>query len=216
MNLFVRNLGLQPFHPCFEAMKSFTDARDEMTTDEIWLLQHQPVFTQGRAGKQEHVLSPGDIPVVPIDRGGQVTYHGPGQITVYLLIDIKRMALGVREFVTIIEKSLVETLREWKIESEPRADAPGVYVEDHKIAALGLRVRRGCTYHGLNMNVNMDMEPWQRINPCGLSLPVTQIKNLVVACPELEQVEQTLVQRLASNLRYNDILLKDEFPLGIS
>jgi len=197
-------------------MKSFTDARDEVTADEIWLLQHQPVFTQGRAGKPEHVLNPGDIPVVPIDRGGQVTYHGPGQITAYLLMDIKRMGVGVRDLVTIIEKALVETLREWQIESEPRSDAPGVYVEGNKIAALGLRVRRGCTYHGLNMNIDMDMEPWQRINPCGLSVPVTQMKNIVAECPEIKQVEQMLVQRLASNLRYNDILLKDELPLGIS
>ena len=196
-------------------MKSFTEARDEDTPDEIWLLQHQPVFTQGRAGKPEYILDPGDIPVVQIDRGGQVTYHGPGQITIYLLVDIKRLGLGVREMVTAIESSVVETLHKWNLKSAPRADAPGVYVEGKKVAALGLRVRRGCTYHGLNMNVDMDMEPWQRINPCGLDVPVTQLKDLVDACPKIEQVESTLAQRLMSNLGYNRILPKDELPPGI-
>ena len=215
MDIVARQLGLQPYQPCFEAMKSFTEDRDQNTPDEIWFLQHQSVFTQGRAGKPEYVLNPGDIPVVQIDRGGQVTYHGPGQITAYLLIDIKRMGIGVREMVTVIENSVVETLREWKIESAPRADAPGVYVEGKKVAALGLRVRRGCTYHGLNLNVDMDMEPWQRINPCGLDVPVTQLRDLVDPCPKIDQVEHTLALRLMSNLGYNAILPKDEFPPGI-
>ena len=215
MDIVARQLGLQPYQPCFEAMKSFTEDRDQNTPDEIWFLQHQSVFTQGRAGKPEYVLNPGDIPVVQIDRGGQVTYHGPGQITAYLLIDIKRRGIGVREMVTVIENSVVETLREWKIESAPRADAPGVYVEGKKVAALGLRVRRGCTYHGLNLNVDMDMEPWQRINPCGLDVPVTQLRDLVDPCPKIDQVEHTLALRLMSNLGYNAILPKDEFPPGI-
>ena len=215
MDIVARQLGLQPYQPCFEAMKSFTEDRDQNTPDEIWFLQHQSVFTQGRVGKPEYVLNPGDIPVVQIDRGGQVTYHGPGQITAYLLIDIKRMGIGVREMVTVIENSVVETLREWKIESAPRADAPGVYVEGKKVAALGLRVRRGCTYHGLNLNVDMDMEPWQRINPCGLDVPVTQLRDLVDPCPKIDQVEHTLALRLMSNLGYNAILPKDEFPPGI-
>ena len=164
-------------------MKAFTEKRDETTPDEIWVLQHQSVFTQGRAGKSEHVLEPGDIPVVPIDRGGQVTYHGPGQITAYLLIDLKRMGLSVRDLVTTIENSIVDTLAEWGIDSESRVDAPGVYVDGQKIGALGLRVRRGTTYHGLNMNVDMDMEPWRRINPCGLGVPVTQMQNMLAECP---------------------------------
>ena len=197
-------------------MKSFTEKRGETTLDEIWVMQHQPVFTQGRAGKSEHVLDPGDIPVIPIDRGGQVTYHGPGQITAYLLVDLKRMGLSVRDLVTTIENSIVDTLAEWDIESEPRADAPGVYVDGQKIGALGLRVSRGNTYHGLNMNVDMDMEPWRRINPCGLSVPVTQMQNMLAERPSIEQVEQILVQKLVHNLRYNEILPKDEFPSGIN
>lgn len=155
------------YQPTLDAMRSFTDERGADTPDELWLLQHPRVFTQGQAGKAEHVLAPGDIPVIQVDRGGQVTYHGPGQWVVYLLVDVRRRNMGVRSLVTLIEESLVTLLAEYGIEAVARADAPGVYAGDSKIASLGLRVRRGCSYHGLALNVDMDLEPFQRINPCG-------------------------------------------------
>ncbi len=159
--------GAADYLATFAAMKRFTDSRDGTTPDELWLLQHPRVFTQGQAGKTEHVLAPGDIPVIQVDRGGQVTYHGPGQWVLYLLVDLRRRNLGVRQLVTLIEESLVELLAAYSIAAAPRADAPGVYVNGDKIASLGLRVRRGCSYHGLALNVNLDLEPFQRINPCG-------------------------------------------------
>ncbi len=176
--VIVRDLGTTAYEPTFEAMRAFTENRDADTVDEIWLTEHEPVFTQGQAGKAEHVLAPGDIPVVQTDRGGQVTYHGPGQITAYLLFDLRRMKLGVRDLVTGIEVAMVETIKTWGIFGEPRADAPGVYVSGDKIGQLGLRVRRGCSYHGLSLNVDMDLEPFSRINPCGLfGVQVTHIAN---------------------------------------
>lgn len=216
MNVTIRRLGLQPYEPCFEAMKSFTESRDDSTEDEIWFLQHSPVYTQGRAGKAEHILNPEDIPVIQIDRGGQITFHGPGQLTAYLLLDIKRLGLGVRELVTTIEESIVESLRSWDIPSAPRPDAPGVYVDGAKIAALGLRIRRGCSYHGLSLNMDMDMEPWNRINPCGLSVPVTQIADFVSDCPSSEDVIQTLAGKLVGKLGYNEQHSRNEFPPGLS
>ena len=164
------------YQPTLDAMRSFTDERGADTPDELWLLQHPRVFTQGQAGKAEHVLAPGDIPVIQVDRGGQVTYHGPGQWVVYLLVDVRRRNMGVRSLVTLIEQSLVTLLAEYGIEAVARADAPGVYAGDSKIASLGLRVRRGCSYHGLALNVDMDLEPFQRINPCGFEgLQVTSM-----------------------------------------
>jgi len=164
------------YQPTLDAMRSFTDERGADTPDELWLLQHPRVFTQGQAGKAEHVLAPGDIPVIQVDRGGQVTYHGPGQWVVYLLVDVRRRNMGVRSLVTLIEESLVTLLAEYGIEAVARADAPGVYAGDSKIASLGLRVRRGCSYHGLALNVDMDLEPFQRINPCGFEgLQVTSM-----------------------------------------
>lgn len=172
----IRNLGLVEYQPTLDAMRRFTDERDTQTPDELWLLQHPRVFTQGQAGKAEHVLAPGDIPVVQVDRGGQVTYHGPGQWVVYLLVDVRRHNMGVRSLVTLIEEGIVALLAEYGIEAVPRADAPGVYTGDSKIASLGLRVRRGCSYHGLALNVDMDLEPFQRINPCGFEgLAVTSM-----------------------------------------
>jgi lipoyl(octanoyl) transferase len=157
-------------------MKEFTDSRGDETADELWLLQHPRVFTQGQAGKAEHVLAPGDIPVIQVDRGGQVTYHGPGQWVLYLLVNLRRHELGVRSLVTLIENSLVELLLDYGMVAAARADAPGVYVGEEKIAALGLRVRKGCSYHGLALNVDMDLEPFRRINPCGYSgLQVTSM-----------------------------------------
>tara|TARA_R110002072_G_scaffold584_9_gene4629 strand:+ start:2050 stop:2709 length:660 start_codon:yes stop_codon:yes gene_type:complete len=163
----IRKLGLVDYQSTWQAMKDFTDQRDINTEDELWLVQHAPVFTQGQAGKAEHVLAPGDIPVLQVDRGGQVTYHGPGQWLVYMLVDIRRHNLGVRDLVDLIEHSIVVVLAQFGIAAAPRRDAPGVYVDGQKIASLGLRVRRGCSYHGLALNVDMDLEPFSRINPCG-------------------------------------------------
>lgn len=180
MALLVRRLGLAEYQPVLDAMRDFTDQRDNDTPDELWLLQHPRVFTQGQAGKAEHVLAPGDISVIQVDRGGQVTYHGPGQWVVYLLIDLKRRGMGVRVLVTLIEDAIVRLLSEYGIESAPRADAPGVYASGDKIASLGLRVRRGCSYHGLSLNVDMDLEPFSRINPCGhQGLQVTSMARLL-------------------------------------
>ena len=163
----VRDLGRQPYEPVWHAMQGFTDLRDAATPDELWVVEHDPVFTLGQAGKDEHVLMPGDIPVIHVDRGGQVTYHGPGQIVVYPLLDLRRLGLGVREYVCRIEQAIIDTLGEWNIVAQRREGAPGVYVADAKVAALGIRVRRGCSFHGLAFNIAMDLEPFHRINPCG-------------------------------------------------
>ena len=174
--LKVRRLGRQPYEPVWRAMSAFTDNRVADTVDELWVLEHDPVFTLGQAGKMEHVLIPGDIPVVPVDRGGQVTYHGPGQIVAYPLIDLRRVGVSVRELVNKIEQSIIDSLAHWQIQAVRLDGAPGVYVGAAKIAALGLRVRRGCSFHGLALDVNMDLEPFQRINPCGYKgLEVTQM-----------------------------------------
>lgn len=165
--LVIRNLGLQDYTRIWQAMQQFTDQRNSDSVDEIWLLEHSPVFTQGQAGKAEHLLFPGEIPVVQVDRGGQVTYHGPGQLVAYVLLDIKRRNLGVRQLVTMLEQILIQLLAGHGIAAKARPDAPGVYVNGAKIASLGLRVRKGCTFHGLALNVNMNMEPFSRINPCG-------------------------------------------------
>ncbi|GAB2586623.1 lipoyl(octanoyl) transferase LipB [Dyella jejuensis] len=191
--LKIRRLGRQPYQPVWQAMSAFTDNRTADTVDELWLLEHDPVFTLGQAGKMEHVLAPGDIPVVPVDRGGQVTYHGPGQIVAYPLIDLRRAGLGVRELVNRIEQAIIDTLAHWNIEAMRREGAPGVYVADAKVAALGLRVRRGCSFHGLAFNVNMNLDPFHRINPCGYKgLAVTQVLDLG-GPSRLSDVEDALV-----------------------
>ena len=160
-------------------MQGFTDARDSDTVDELWLVEHDPVFTLGQAGKDEHVLMPGDIPVIHVDRGGQVTYHGPGQIVLYPLLDLKRLGIGVRDYVCKIEQAIIDTLGEWNIGAERKAGAPGVYVNGAKVAALGIRVRRGCSFHGLAFNIDMDLEPFSRINPCGYAgLEVVSMSDL--------------------------------------
>ncbi len=193
--VIVRNLGVTAYEPVFADMQAFTESRDAGTIDEIWLTEHQPVFTQGQAGKAEHLLAPGDIPVVQSDRGGQVTYHGPGQITAYLLFDLRRLQLGVRDLVTGIEHCMVQTVAGYGIQGEPRADAPGVYVGGDKIGSLGLRVRRGCSYHGLSLNVDMDLEPFSRINPCGLfGVQVTQMADF--APVQLKTVQDQLISKL--------------------
>jgi lipoyl(octanoyl) transferase len=178
-------------------MQAFTDARGPETPDELWVLEHDPVFTLGQAGKWEHVLLPGEIPVVPVDRGGQVTYHGPGQIVAYPLFDLRRLKIGVRELVTRIEQAIIDTLDTWNIGAARREGAPGVYVGDAKVAALGLRVRRGCSFHGLAFNVAMDLEPFHRINPCGFQgLAVTQVLDLG-GPGSLAAVEAILIGELA-------------------
>jgi len=194
--LLIRHLGRQPYTPIWQAMRAFTDARDAGTPDELWLLEHDPVFTLGQAGRMEHVLAPGDIPVIPVDRGGQVTYHGPGQIVAYPLLDLRRLGIGVRDLVCRIEQAIINTLAHWNIEAVRREGAPGVYVNDAKIAALGLRVRRGCTFHGLAFNINMDLEPFRRINPCGYQgLQVTQVVDLGGAS-SLRRIEEVLATEL--------------------
>jgi lipoyl(octanoyl) transferase len=194
----VRDLGRQPYEPVWRAMQGFTDARGADTPDELWLVEHDPVFTLGQAGKPEHVLMPGDIPVLNVDRGGQVTYHGPGQIVVYPLLDLKRLKVGVRDYVCKIEQSIIDTLDHWNLHAERRDGAPGVYVNGAKVAALGIRVRRGCTFHGLAFNIAMDLEPFHRINPCGYAgLQVTSMLDLG-GPSSLEAVKPVLLEALAA------------------
>ena len=196
--LIVRDLGRQPYEPVWRAMQRFTDARDESTPDELWLVEHDPVFTLGQAGRIEHVLAPGDIPVIPVDRGGQVTYHGPGQRVAYPLIDLRRLKLGVRELVCRIEQAVIDTLAVWHIDAARREGAPGIYVDGAKVMALGLRVRRGCSFHGLAFNVDMDLSPFGRINPCGFAgLAVTQVVDLG-GPGTLAAIVAELVPRLAA------------------
>ena len=203
--LRVRYLGLQPYLSAFERMQGYTNERTEHTLDEFWILEHEPVFTQGQAGKAEHLINPGDIPVVQADRGGQVTYHGPGQLVIYLLIDLKRNKLGVRDLVTLMEQSVVDTLAEYAIDAAPKSDAPGVYVDGRKICSLGLRVRRGRSFHGLALNVDMNLEPFLRINPCGYEgLEMVQMKQFDPAV-KIESVSQTLVTCLIKFIGYNQV-----------
>lgn len=175
----VRQLGRQPYEPVWRAMQRLTDARGPETPDELWLVEHDPVFTLGQAGRPEHVLAPGDIPVLNVDRGGQVTYHGPGQIVAYPLVDLRRLGLGVRELVCRIEQAVIDVLAAHGIAAARRDGAPGIYAGGAKVMALGLRVRRGCSFHGLAFNVAMDLEPFRRINPCGFQgLEVTSVLDL--------------------------------------
>ena len=199
----VRFLGRQPYQSTFERMQAFTNGRSADTADELWVLEHEPVFTQGQAGKEEHLLNPGDIPVVQVDRGGQVTYHGPGQLVIYLLLDLKRNSLGVRDLVTLMEEAVVELLATQGVKATPKPDAPGVYVEGRKICSLGLRVRRGCSFHGLALNIDMDLEPFLRINPCGYAgLEMTQLAQLTDKV-EISQVAKQLVAILSRRIGYN-------------
>ena len=214
-SLIIRHLGLQDFAATYKAMKNFVDQRNENSCDEIWFLEHKPVFTQGQAGKSDHILAPGDIPVIKTDRGGQVTYHGPGQITAYLMIDLKRLKIGVRDLVTLMEQALVDCLKHWDIDASPRSDAPGVYTsEGHKIASLGLRIRKGSSYHGLNFNIDMDMAPWSRINPCGLGVQMTQLADLVAPSPSKQQVIDKLAELLQLALGYNNYQLGSQTILA--
>ncbi len=198
--IVVNRLGLSDYHETWQAMRDFTDRRDASTRDELWITEHAPVFTQGLNGRAEHLLAPGNIPVVQIDRGGQITYHGPGQLVLYCLLDIKRLGLGVKSLVATLEKSVIDLLQGYGIEAAARAGAPGVYVGEAKVAALGLRIRKGCCYHGLSLNVDMDLEPFSRINPCGYQgLEVTQLRDLGVVT-EVEALGQELADILIGNL----------------
>lgn len=184
-------------------MRVFTDARDPATPDEFWRLEHPPVFTLGRAGRREHVLAPGDIPVVPVDRGGQVTYHGPGQLVVYTLVDLRRLGIGVRRLVRTIETALIDTLAQHGVTAVTRDGAPGVYVAERKIAALGLRVRHGCSFHGLALNVDCDLEPFDRIDPCGYrGLRVTRTRDEGIEAG-MERLGDDLIDALCARLGYS-------------
>ena len=212
--VIIRYLGLQEYTTCWKAMQAFTNKRDENTHDEIWLLQHAAVFTQGQNGKPEHLLNPGDIPVIPVDRGGQVTYHGPGQIIAYTLVDMKRKQLNVREMVSILEKSTIQVLAESGITATAKKDAPGIYVGAKKICSVGLRIRRGCSYHGLAFNIAMELEPFKRINPCGFKeLEMTQLSEFVPDI-KIEDVESKLIDYLKINLGYTNILIKSGLSYG--
>lgn len=201
--LVVRQLGLQDYGQAWQAMTEFTNRRTAETADELWLVQHPPVFTQGQAGRPEHLLVAGDIPVVQTDRGGQITYHGPGQLVAYPLLDLRRLKLGVRDLVTLIEQTLVAVLAHYRIEAYAKADAPGVYVSGDKIASLGLRVRRGCSFHGLSLNVDMDLAPFLRINPCGYKgLAMTQICDLTDAQIDFADIEAQLITQFARKVGY--------------
>ena len=202
--LCVRELGRARYLDTWRAMQAFTDQRGVDTPDELWVLEHEPVFTLGMNADPAHLLAPGDIPVVQVDRGGQVTYHGPGQLVVYPLIDLRRAGLGVRDLVSLIEQALVDTLAHWNISASPRREAPGVYIDSgEKIASLGLRIRKGRSYHGLNFNVAMDMTPWSYINPCGLGVAMTQLQDLVEKPPGMAEVTEQLAQCLTTRLGYN-------------
>ena len=203
--IIVRNLGRREYVGVWDLMKSFTDSRDETTQDELWFVEHDPVFTQGLAGKAEHILAPGDIPVVQVDRGGQVTYHGPGQQVVYIMINLRRQNLGVRQLVTAIENGIIGLLDKYQIKSAARADAPGVYMlSGEKICSIGLRIRKGCSFHGLALNVDPDIEPFGRINPCGYSgLQITSMK-LQNGPAKLEAIQDELASSLALSLGYEN------------
>ncbi|GMQ96423.1 MAG: lipoyl(octanoyl) transferase LipB [Gammaproteobacteria bacterium] len=202
MNLRLRQLGFLPYEPVWHAMQAFTAGRDAGTTDELWLVEHPPIFTLGLAGKTHHVITPGDIEILHVDRGGQVTYHGPGQCILYVLLDIRRLQLGVRTLVKRLEQVAVTCLRHHGITASVRREAPGVYVDQQKIAALGLRVRQGRCYHGLALNVDMDLEPFSRINPCGFpGLEVTQLANFGISS-SVDAEGQSLAAQLASEFGY--------------
>jgi lipoyl(octanoyl) transferase len=199
--IHIKSLGMVDYEPTWHAMQRFTAERTGDTVDEIWLVQHPPTYTQGQAGKSEHLLNPTSIPVVKIDRGGQITYHGPGQIVAYLLLDLRRWKINVRELVRLMEQAVIDLLAEYGVDAHGREDAPGVYVGDAKIAALGLKIKNSCSYHGLSFNVDMDLSPFDNINPCGhKGLRVTQCIELGITVP-LEELQAELTQNLVHGLQ---------------
>ncbi|TEW56730.1 lipoyl(octanoyl) transferase LipB [Psychromonas sp. RZ22] len=203
--LIIRHLGLQPYQEIWQSMSDFTEQRDDKTIDEIWLVEHTPVFTQGLAGKAEHLLTHSHIPVVKSDRGGQITYHAPGQLVAYLLINIRRKDFNVRRLVSIIEQAIIDLLAEHNVLAVAKPDAPGVYVDGKKIASLGLKIRKGCSFHGLALNVDMDLTPFLQINPCGYAgLEMTQCRDLGIAS-SVAQLAPVLIEKLNQNLQYTQI-----------
>src|SRR5690554_927553 len=206
-SVVVRHLGCVAYEPTWHAMQNFTQRRDADSADEIWLLEHPRVFTQGQAGKAEHILAAGDIPVVQVDRGGQVTYHAPGQLVAYILLDVRRAGRGVRDLVSGIENSLIDLLSQYQVTACAKPDAPGVYVADKKIASLGLRIRRGCSFHGLALNVDMDLQPFQRINPCGYAgLQMTQLREQTQQPVDIPTVSVRLRDALVKHLHYSEYI----------
>lgn len=204
--LHIRHLGQQDYQIVWHAMQAYTDNRDAHSHDELWIVEHLPVFTQGQAGKSEHILNPGDIPVIQVDRGGQVTYHGPGQLVVYPLIDIKRAKLGVRQLVNHIEQSIIDMLAQYDINAYAKADAPGVYVQECKIASLGLRIRKGCSFHGLALNVDMDLAPFRRINPCGYA-GLEMVQSKALNGPQtVQEAGDKLTHSFSQILGYQDLV----------
>lgn len=209
----VRLLTQQDYVSCWENMKAFTDNRNDHTPDELWLLEHPPVFTQGQAGKAEHILNAGNIPIVQTDRGGQVTYHGPGQLVAYTLFDLRRLGIGIRSLIERLESAVILTLSEYGILSQGRRDAPGVYVNEAKICSVGLRVKRGCSYHGIAFNVNMDLSPFQRINPCGFkNLAVTDIAKQSTQNATVQAVEKQITPHIQDIFGYNEIQFDYQRP----
>lgn len=213
--LIIRNLGRQPYEPVWSAMQHYTDERDNDSPDELWVLEHDPVFTQGQAGKAEHLLAPGEIPVVKVDRGGQVTYHGPGQLVVYFLLDIRRLKIGVRQLVSHIENTIVDLMAEYGVTAAARPDAPGVYVDNQKLCSLGLRIRKGCSFHGLALNVNMDLSPFLRINPCGYAgMQMVQCSDLngpQTVAEAAAKVTQLFAQRIGYTAIQNSTGLNNDY-----
>lgn len=206
MKLYIRHLNKTSYEDTYQAMRHFTDTRDDDTADEIWLTEHSPVFTQGLAGKPEHILASSHIPIIQSDRGGQVTYHGPGQLLFYVLINLQRRAKSIRDLVCALEKATIALLSEYRIPAHIKTNAPGVYVADAKIASIGLRVRRGCTYHGLSLNIDMDLEPFEWINPCGFAqLKMTQIRQLMDSNHSVNMLDvaKRLIQHFASEMQYD-------------
>jgi len=204
-SLIIRQLANTEYKKVWQAMQNFTDNRDDSSADELWLVEHPAVFTQGQAGKDEHLLMPGDIPVVKVDRGGQVTYHGPGQQVIYFMINLRRRKMGVRQLVTLIENGIVGALADYQIKANAKPDAPGVYVNDKKVASLGLRVRKGCSFHGLALNVNMDLSPFLRINPCGY-VGLEMIQTCDIAGPKkVDEAGNVLVKHLTSLLNATNL-----------
>lgn len=210
--IVIRQVDINDYEPIWQAMQHFTDHRGEQDRDELWIVEHAPVFTQGQAGKEEHLLNTGDIPVVQVDRGGQVTYHGPGQLVVYLLLDLRRRKLGVRDLVTKIEQAIVDLLAKYDINAYAKADAPGVYVAESKVASLGLRVRKGCSFHGLALNIDMDMEPFLRINPCGYA-GMEMVQTKALGGPQtVTEAGAALSQILATSLNSTEVIRQTGLP----
>jgi lipoyl(octanoyl) transferase len=213
-SLLIRQLGIQDYEPTWRAMQAFTQHRDETTVDEIWLLQHPAVYTLGLNGKRQHVLVKNAIPIIDVDRGGQVTYHGPGQLVAYTLIDLNRKHLGVRDLVVRIEQAVIDLLAELRIPAERKVNAPGVYVHGEKIAALGLRIKKNRSSHGLSLNIDMDLSPFSAINPCGYTdLSVTQLHSLLNKAPDFTAISQQLVTHLCRQLQYNDVQHSGDLPV---